>query len=294
LTKALAIMPRSQQDGVATRQPFLLSAAKAKIMRRRRFLLVLVPVLLSVRVGHAESVDAKERRARTACLAGDHAKGVQLLSELFVTTMDATFIYNQGRCFEQNRRYEDAIARFQEYLRAGRKLTRADKAEAKKHIDDCKELLANEKAQVVRVAPAAPPPVAPATVAPAAVVTTPAAPSSQPNPPAHSDTGSGLRVAGIVMASVGGAALVAGIILNLKVNSLASDLKNTDGYSPGKESDRKTYETLGWVGYGAGAACIATGALLYVLGSRSGGDAQVAFAPAVAPDYAGAVVKGVF
>jgi hypothetical protein len=90
--------------------------------------------------------------------------------------------------------------------------------------------------------------------------------------------------------------LVAGIILNLKVNSMADDLQKTDGYTAGKESDRKTYETLGWAGYGVGAACIAAGAVLYVLGLRSGSPAStsVALFPTFAPGQAGAVVKGAF
>jgi hypothetical protein len=266
-------------------------------MNRRRCLLLLVPFLLSARAvqaGRAESVDAKERQARTACLAGDYAEGVRLLSELFVATMNATFIYNQGRCFEQNRRYEDAIGRFQEYLRAGRKLTKADKTDAQKHIEDCKELLASERAQAAAIAPAAPSPVATAPVVPAAVVTTPTAPTHQPNPPSPSSAGSGLRTAGILTASVGGAALIAGIIFNYESNSLAADLKKTDGYTPGKESDRKNYETFSWVGYGVGAACVAAGAIFYIVGSRSASDPSVAFVPAFAPDYAGAVVKGAF
>jgi hypothetical protein len=265
-----------------------------KIMRTPTLLFVLIPVLLGARIGRAESVDAKERRARTACLGGDYAKGVQLLSELFVATLDATFIYDQGRCFEQNRRYEDAIARFQEYLRAERKLTRAARAEAQHHIDECKDLLATENAQPSQVASTAVPPVAPAMPAPAVVVAAPAAPASQPNPPASSNAGSGLRVAGIAMSSVGAAGLIAGIILNLKANSLATDIEKTDGYSSSKESDRSTYETLGWVGYGAGAAFLATGALLYILGSRSAGESPVAVLPVCAPEYAGAVVKGWF
>jgi hypothetical protein len=267
----------------------------AMAMARRRILLVLVPALFSARVGLAESRDAKERTARTACLAGDPAQGVRLLSELFVATMDWSFIYNQGRCFEQNRRYEDAIGRFQEYLRAGTKLTKAEKAGAQKHIDDCKELLASEGAQAAQGAPAAAtPPVAAAPVAQAAVVTTLTAPIPQPNPPTPSTSGYGLRTAGILTASVGGAALVAGIILNYESRSLATDLKKTDGYTPDKESDRKTYETFSWVGYGVGAACVASGAILYIVGSRSASAPSVAFVPAFAPDYAGAVVKGAF
>lgn len=276
---------------------------RATIMCCRSLLLALVPVILVGRAGHAESVNAKERRARTACLAGDYASGVQLLSELFVATLDAAYIYNQGRCFEQSRRYEDAVGRFQEYLRAGKKLTKAEKTDAQKHIDECKELLASERAQAEPAAAAAPPrqepPVAPASVAPVpvaspVVVVTPPAPIARSNPPAPSREGSGLRTAGIAVASGGVVALVGGVVLNLKVNSLASELKKTDGYSSGKESDRKAYQTLGWVSYGVGAACLVTGAVLYLLGRRSDHAATVVLVPAFLPGQAGAVMKGVF
>jgi len=93
-----------------------------------------------------------------------------------------------------------------------------------------------------------------------------------------------------------GASLVAGVILNLKVNGMASDIQRVDGYTAGKESDRKNYEALGWVSYGVGAACVATGAVLYYLGLRAGSarSTSVALVPAFAPGQAGAVLKGAF
>jgi hypothetical protein len=258
-----------------------------------------VPLLLTARVVWAGNAETKERVARTACLSGDYAKGVALLSELFVTTMDPTYIYNQGRCFEQNRRYEDAIARFQEYLRAGKRLSRDEQADAQKHIVDCEGLLAKQPGQPVSAAPVPAPAPAPTPVVPAAPAPVVAAPTPvvrQTNIQPASESVSGLRTAGIVTAAVGGAALVAGVILNLKVNSMAESMQKTDGYTDGKESDRKTYETLGWVGYGVGAACVATGAVFYILGQRSGatGPTSVAIMPALAPGQAGAVLKGAF
>jgi hypothetical protein len=75
----------------------------------------------------------KERLAQKACLAGDPAKGVEILAELYVDTNDITWIFNQGRCYEQNRRYEDAIGRFREFLVKGEdQLSDAEKALAKK------------------------------------------------------------------------------------------------------------------------------------------------------------------
>ncbi len=77
---------------------------------------------------------------------------------------------------------------------------------------------------------------------------------------------------------------------------MASDLEKTNGYDPGKISDRKTYETLGWAGYGVGAACVVTGAVLYYLGQQSGAahSASVALVPTLAPGQAGAFLKGAF
>ena len=251
-------------------------------------------LLLASAPAFAASRESKERAARMACLAGDYAKGVTILSQLFVDSGDPNYIYNQGRCFEQNTRYQEAIARFQEFLRVGKKSPEDDKAAAQKHISDCESLLAK---QTRPPEAAAAPPVtvqAPAAPAPAAAILPPIVQTARPSP--APDPGSGLRTAGVIVASLGGAALVTGVILNLKVNSMISDIQSLNGYTDGKESDRKTYESLGWVSYGVGAACVASGAVLYYLGARAGknGSTSVALLPAFAPGGALAVMKGAF
>ena len=114
--------------------------------------------------------------------------------------------------------------------------------------------------------------------------------------PAVGSPGAGLRTAGVVTAAVGGAVLVTGIVLNLKVNSMASDFQNLNGYTDSKESDRKNLATLAWVSYGLGAACVATGSVLYVLGLRGSrqGSTSIAFAPGFGPGGAVALLKGAF
>jgi hypothetical protein len=268
------------------------SRTKVPVMHSPSILLVIVPAMLVARASYGESESAKEQRAKTACMAGDYTEGVHLLSELFVATMHETYIFNQARCFEQNRRYEDAISRFQDYLRIGKNIKKANRVKALAHIEECKALLASEKAQSTPIVPPTPP--QPVPPAPAPVAAKPKPPARQSNPPAARRSGSGLRVAGIVTAAVGGAALVGGVIFNVESNSTARDLKKTDGYTPGRDSDRKTYATLAWVGYGVGAACVATGTLLYVLGRHSAREPSVAFAPAVGPDHVGGVLKGTF
>jgi hypothetical protein len=259
--------------------------------------------ILSTSPARAANREARERMARTACLAGDYAKGVTILSELFVQTNDPTYIYNQARCFQQNSKFQEAISRFQEHLRVGKKLSEEDKAETQKQISDCQAQLAAQSGQTVTAAPAvqAAPPVAPPTatqtpaaqaptVAPAPVIAEQAVPSNSSPVP-----GAGLRTAGVITAAVGGAALVAGVILNLKVNTMASGFQNLNGYTDSKESDRKSLETLGWVSYGAGAACVATGSVLYILGLQGKqGSSSMAFVPAFGPGGAAAILKGAF
>ena len=187
-----------------------------------------------------------------------------------------------------------------------KKLSEEEKADTQKHIGDCQAQLVAQSGQPATVAPAvqAAPPVAPPTaaqvpaasapaVAPVQVMGEQAGPS---NSPAAVSQGAGLRTAGVITAAVGGAALVAGVILNLKVNSMASDFENLNGYTDSKESDRKTFETLGWVSYGVGAACVVTGSVLYILGLQSGkqGSTSMALVPALGPGGAAAMLKGGF
>lgn len=263
----------------------------------RRLLIVLMPLLLASQAARAGGRDNRERAARLACLSGDYAKGVAILAELFIDTKDPTFLYNQGRCFEQNLRYAEAVGRFQEYLRAGKRLSKDEQADAEKHIADCKGLLASQSQPAVAAPASAPTPAVPTPVAAPTLVADPAPPIvQQTNAQSANESGSGLRTAGIITAAFGGAAVVTAVIMNLKVNSMASDMQKTNGYTDSKDSDRQTYETLGWVGYGVGAACVATGAVLYYLGARSNaaGAASVVLVPAFAPGQAGAIMKGVF
>ncbi|MGD0835481.1 MAG: hypothetical protein ABSB49_02425 [Polyangia bacterium] len=244
---------------------------------------------------------AQERGARKACLDGDYAKGVSILSDLFLDTKDPTYIFNQGRCFEQNHRYEDAISRFQEYIRyAGKgQIDGSDKVAAEQHIADCRELLAKEAGVATPPpfatatsgqAPTSSPPPTPA--APAEVASTPARPAQ----PTHS-SGAGLRTAGITVGALGVVALASGVVLNLKANSVSNNEQNVPGaYSSSQESDRKSYEDFAWVAYGVGAACVGVGALLYLLGYQANSATQggVALMPALAGGHAGAVLTGAF
>ena len=264
-------------------------------------LLTFVSLLLTSADSTADR-DAKLREAKRACLNGDATTGLAILTDLYVDTGDPTHIYNQGRCLEQNNRYEEAIGRFREYLRkvgGKRRVDKADRVEAEKHIEDCQALLAqNGKVAPVTAAvpppPEVPPPSPPrSSPAPAPTPEPVAAIAQQPAaPPSTGSPGFGLRIAGIGIASVGGAALVAGLVLNLKANSMVRGLAPT--YNRSDDSTGKTYQTLSMVGYGVGAACVAGGMVLYYLGWRAGRASQMALLPSFSTGSAGGALAGGF
>jgi tetratricopeptide (TPR) repeat protein len=237
--------------------------------------------------GTPTSKEAKERAAKKACLTGDPVRGVEILADLFIDTNDTTYLFNQGRCLEQNRRYEDAIGRFREYLIKTKNLRPEDKADTEKHIAACESYLAGKPAEAAK--PEVPKKVAdtqPPEPPPPVIVTT--EPKSRPGL-----AGAGLRTTGAVVAAVGGAGLVAGLVLNLKANAMANDLESQ--YDPSVASSRNTYKTAAWLGYGAGAACLIGGAVLYYFGLRRGEDsASLALVPTIGPDMTGTVLWGRF
>ena len=119
--------------------------------------------------------ETQERTAQKACLLGDFKQGIEILADLYLDTHDPTYIYNQGRCLEQNGQNEPAILRFQEYLRKADGLSPADADAVRKRIDDLQAALDH------RGKPALAEPVPAATPAPEATTSTQAALSTIPS-----------------------------------------------------------------------------------------------------------------
>jgi tetratricopeptide (TPR) repeat protein len=231
---------------------------------------------------------AKEKAAKKACAMGDFQKGADILTDLFVETNDTTYVYNQGRCYQQNNRWEQAISRFREFLRKAKDISESDRIDTERQIADCEESLAKTAPP-----PAAPPPLVPVTHVetppPAPEPAVPEVSSTPAPPPSDGSRGKGLRVTGIVFAAVGVAAIGTGVGLALKANSLS-----TKDYSQIRENQRSSLKTWGFVSYGVGAGAIVTGAILYIVGWPSEQSSSVALLPAVAPDGASVLLKGSF
>jgi len=141
-------------------------------MRLMRTRLVTVRLLVAALVATAlvpaparaaDKVEAKERKARIECAAGNYIEGVRLLAELWVATKDANFLYNQARCYEQNGQNDRAATRFREYLRKATGLPAEEVDAVNRRIDEpqghATERTAPAPKVIVPFSPTASPPV---------------------------------------------------------------------------------------------------------------------------------------
>jgi len=234
--------------------------------------LVIFPATNAFAKAQTSSRDGREKAARKACITGDYKAGVDILADLFVETEDNTYVFNQGRCYQQNHMWQEALDRFTEYVRTSKRLSKSARAEVDGHIADCKLHLsaqATTQAQTTPPERASEPPQPPPGSAPVPAVqaapTMPAESTTVQHQPMPSRT-SGLRIAGMVTGGAGVIAIGVGATLAWKTHDLVDDMYATR-YDPAKESSRKSYETWGWVSYGVGVAAVITGTVMYLLGA---------------------------
>jgi len=259
-----------------------------------------VLVLLGALSSRAEAAkkatgrEALEKSARKACMMGDYQKGTDILSDLFIDTNELVYVYNQGRCYEQNHRWEEAIDRFLEYQRKSPGMSEKEKSEIVQHIVECRSHLLAQTAianppLAVPVVPASP---VPAAEPPTAVAVQVAAPVTTPE---RSD-GVGLRISGLAVVGVGIAAIATGAILAAKTRTLTGELNSN--YNRDKAATRDSYETWGWISYGLGAAALAAGSTLCILGWRAGKAeptvSTVSVFPILGPGTGGLVMRGAY
>jgi hypothetical protein len=238
----------------------------------------------SYAAGKGASPESSVKAAKKACLMGDYKKGTEILSDLYIETSDLNLLYNLARCFEQNHRWEEALDRFLEYQRKTPDTTASGKADVEKHIGECKDHM--KEAATVAPPPA---PVVPTAPVPAAEARPPATvlesvQETAPSPVHQSQDGSALRWAGTATGVVGLASLGVGIYCSVKSYDVRDDPSKLDNY-----------KTIGYVAYGVGAAALATGLSLYLIGhGRSENSHAVAILPAPVPGGSVVSLAGVF
>lgn len=262
-------------------------------------------LLLAIAPARAQPADPREIQARADCSAGRVQAGVDALAQMFAESNDATYIYNQGRCYEQNGKFEEAVLRFREFLRKAKSLSAEEKAEVNGHINDCQAELNRRLASPpsppsARIQPVPIEPVAPAKPEVAVLPKPGADVVTTLDHPSGGSGGAGLRTAGIVTGSLGAAFVVAGVIFSIETHSTSSGVTSDAAlrsYSRTTYNHGKLFEELQWVGYGVGAAALATGGVLYYLGYRtahSPASGSISLLLMPLPGGTGAVVQGSF
>ncbi|HXU81600.1 MAG TPA: hypothetical protein VN914_09395 [Polyangia bacterium] len=193
--------------------------------------------LVMARANPARAADPREDEAQTECLAGHLERGLQLLAELYVATGDPNHIYNQGRCFEQNGRLDEAISRFREYLRKAKHITPAEEADARRHIRDC---------ELLRRPPSDQPP------------------RSRPTPRAA-----------VALLSVGAFSLLTGVSTGLGARALESSVQKQ--WSASGDRWGRRLEVVQWSAYVLGGLCLVGGAVVYLRPASDGSGGVVAW-----------------
>jgi hypothetical protein len=206
--------------------------------------------------------DPRPREAKAACAAGEIQKGIRLLADLYADTEDLNWVYNQARCYQQNGWADEAIERFQEYLRRARDITPAERQEVDGFIAELEQRRQRRAGDAPLPGLTPPPPAA----GPGSEAQLTAAPPRAEHP------GRRLSIAGVTLAGVGAAALVSGLWFGSRVRSLEREAEdwNTTGqvtaaqYQDNQRSAHRN-EVGQWISYSAAALALAgSGTCLYL------------------------------
>jgi len=126
-------------------------------------MLWLVVLLCGASVAQA-APDLREMQAREAFGAGRYQDALDLFAKLYAQHLDPVYLRNIGRCYQNLQQPDRAISSFREYMRKGKNIKKAERAEIEGYISEMEELKKTQEAE----RNAALKPELPATTAPAA------------------------------------------------------------------------------------------------------------------------------
>jgi hypothetical protein len=249
--------------------------------------------------------DRRPVEAKAACASGRVETGIEILGRLYAETNELMYVFNQGRCYQQNGLTDPAIQRFREFLRSARSLPEPEQpADAIRAAEGHLETLEADRDRA-----AAAPVLAPSlpSLPPAggeAPIGLTAAPTETP---AGADHRRLYRVGTIACGVLAAAGIGAGIVFGLEARrqERAIEREAASGGIDGQVLMSRVRagnrdQTLQWVGYAVGTASLAAGAvLLYLDLGRSRTRAQRSFqhfvvVPTLGSDRAGVTVRQSF
>jgi tetratricopeptide (TPR) repeat protein len=282
-------------------------------MAMRQVLVAVVFLVFSAGVARGADLDS----ARDHYAKGTRAYDLGLYDEAIAEYMtaykikdDPALLFNIGQAHRLAGHPTEALRFYKTYLSKIPAATNRAEVEAKM-LELTRQLeQQKQSAPQAHPAPAAESPaaIAPSTEASPASAPPSAAPIVTPTPAAVAEaapgetprSGRALRLGGIASAAGGLALVGTGIVFGVLAKRAGDDLTQLDEqrgiFDPAKEDAGQRNQLLSGVFIGVGAAAVATGVVLYVLGARGGEPTSQAFviSPSVAPHAAGATLRMVY
>jgi hypothetical protein len=208
-------------------------------------------------------------------------------------------LYNIGQAHRLAGHAADALRFYRMFL--VRSPNPSNRAEVEQKIAELQKLV-DQQRRTQNLPPdqtRPPEPVTPPAAATAAPVPTQPGTPAAAMPPSITATDQASRartkkIAGLVTAGVGVAAIAVGAAFGALAAKAGDDLTKLDQsmgtFDPAKQSAGKTDQVLEAVFFGVGGAAIVAGVVVYVLGHREAKAARVAAAPLLGPRTAGAAL----
>jgi len=206
---------------------------------------------------------------------------------------DPAMLYNIAQAYRLNKQLPDALHFYRRYLQ--RSPNARNREDVERKINDLEQSI-EAKRKTDEAAAAAARLRAPPQVVPAQRPAVLASPRLVTVPPRSSEGGNGMRVAGIVVTSVGPAALITsgitGYLASKKGDDLTNASKNMGRFDPSVESSGKTLNTVAIATVIGGGVMAVVGTVLLVVSGRGSADdtasRPVALAPIVGAGTVGA------
>jgi tetratricopeptide (TPR) repeat protein len=226
-------------------------------------LFVLVALLLGGRASAMQLTPAQKQDMKTHYEKATRAYDIQKYGEAVLEYQqayeiggDPAMLYNVAQAYRLDNQLPEAIRFYRRYLQRSPNARNREDVEHK--IADLEKTVEERRKAAEAAAAAAPPPVVVAPVI---------APLPPPPPPAPASNTK--RVVGIVLASVGGAALVTaaitGELASKKADQLTTESMKGLPFNPSLESSGKALNTVAIVSAIVGGAAAVAGVILIVL-----------------------------
>jgi hypothetical protein len=243
---------------------------------------------------------ARVAEAERACLEGNHQRGIELLTALYLTSRHPTYLHNQARCYEQNGQYRQAAGRYREFLHKLAELPPGEESAGARPTPDkiaAIEARAAKLEQLATSAAASPPGALPAVDLGRGEERGPADVAVDRPAQAEGSAGAGWRGTGITLIAIGGLALAGSGAAGLLARRTERDISQASSqggktFDPGQYRAGERAARLATAGFIAAPAAALVGALLYWRGAsvRGGQQARVRVVPTLAAEGLGGLL----